>query len=93
MVTYGGMSRKPVEVPTRSLLFNNIQLKGFWLSRWVEQHTRGEHKAMIDTCWDLVKSKQLRFWMERHDFHTDAFSAIQRATESQRNRKVLLVMK
>jgi len=93
MVTYGGMSRKPVEIPTRLLLFNNIQLKGFWLSRWVEQHTRDEHKAMIDTCWDLVKSKQLRFWMERHSFHTDAFSAIQRATESQRNRKVLLVMK
>jgi trans-2-enoyl-CoA reductase len=93
MVTYGGMSRKPVQVPTSLLIFKNIQLRGFWLSRWVEQHSTEERMQMINTCWDLVKNKQLRMWMERHSFHTDVFSALKRATESQRNRKVLLVMK
>ncbi len=33
MVTYGGMSMKPVSVPTSLLIFNDLQLRGFWLSK------------------------------------------------------------
>lgn len=34
MVTYGGMSREPVIVPTASFIFKDIQLRGFWMTRW-----------------------------------------------------------
>lgn len=91
-VTYGGMSRKPVQIPTSLFIFRNIQLRGFWLSRWVEEHSTEERMAMINTCWDLVKSKQLRSWMERYPFE-DFGAALQRTTEAQRDRKAVLVMK
>jgi hypothetical protein len=47
MVTYGGMSRKPVCVPTGRLIFNDVSLRGFWLSRWTETHGKAERRAMI----------------------------------------------
>ena len=47
MATYGGMSRKPVCVPTGRLIFNDISLRGFWLSRWTETHGKAERRAMI----------------------------------------------
>lgn len=47
MVTYGGMSRKPVAVPTGRLIFNDISLRGFWLSRWTETHGKAERRIMI----------------------------------------------
>lgn len=37
MVTYGGMSREPVIVPTSSLIFKDLQFRGFWMTRWKEQ--------------------------------------------------------
>ncbi|MCP9265168.1 Alcohol dehydrogenase GroES and Alcohol dehydrogenase domain containing protein [Dirofilaria immitis] len=40
MVTYGGMSKKPV--PTGPLIFNDIKLVGFWISHWYA--TRNDKK-------------------------------------------------
>ncbi|KAH9823211.1 hypothetical protein DFH28DRAFT_946395 [Melampsora americana] len=33
LITYGGMSMKPITVPTASLIFKNLQLKGFMLTQ------------------------------------------------------------
>lgn len=35
LVTYGGMSKQPVQVPTGAFIFTNIHLHGFWMSRWL----------------------------------------------------------
>lgn len=32
IVTYGGMSMKPVTIPTSLLIFKDLTCKGFWLS-------------------------------------------------------------
>ena len=37
MVTYGGMSRQPVNLPTGQLIFRDLRLRGFWLSRWADR--------------------------------------------------------
>lgn len=34
MVTYGGMSKQPVQSPTGSFIFKDIALRGFWMSHW-----------------------------------------------------------
>lgn len=38
MVTYGGMSREPVTIPTSALIFKNIQFYGFWMTRWTKEN-------------------------------------------------------
>lgn len=35
VVTYGGMSKRPVSVPTGKLIFNDLSYRGFWMTRWV----------------------------------------------------------
>ncbi|XP_015874173.3 enoyl-[acyl-carrier-protein] reductase, mitochondrial isoform X2 [Ziziphus jujuba] len=35
MVTYGGMSKKPITVSTSSFIFKNLSLRGFWLQKWM----------------------------------------------------------
>jgi len=66
LVTYGGMSKKPVQIPTSVLIFKDIRLTGFWLSRWMEEHSAKEKTEMFDAIWDLIKNKGLTVWTERY---------------------------
>ncbi|KAI8322148.1 NAD(P)-binding protein [Martensiomyces pterosporus] len=36
LVSYGGMSRQPVTLPTSLLLFKDIRACGFWMNRWYD---------------------------------------------------------
>jgi hypothetical protein len=49
MVTYGGMSRQGVVVPTSNMIFKDLTLRGFWLTRWNETHTRAERQEVLKT--------------------------------------------
>jgi trans-2-enoyl-CoA reductase len=91
MVTYGGMSRKPVTVPTSALIFKNIQLKGFWLTKWLEEHSPEEKQKMLDHIFELIRTEKLKLWMERKDFSSFP-SALEAVKETQRNRKIVLMM-
>lgn len=47
MVTYGGMSMKPVTVATPQLIFKNLRLRGYWHSRWMAQSFSKQKEQMI----------------------------------------------
>ena len=46
VVTYGGMSKQPVGVPTGSAIFKNVSARGFWLTRWLEDRRMEEETAV-----------------------------------------------
>ena len=63
MVTYGGMSKQPLLVPTGAFIFKDITLSGFWLTRWLENDathnaSRGR-RAMLDDICALIRSGAL----------------------------------
>lgn len=89
MVTYGGMSKKPIQVPTSLFIFKNIQLKGFWMSNWIQQNSDVERQKMMDELADLIRNKHLRLWIETYPF-SDYKNALQRALGEQRDRKIVL---
>lgn len=91
MVTYGGMSRRAVQLPTSLLIFRNIQVKGFWLSDWTQKHSKQEQQNMLDTVANMARSGDLRLWIEKHKFSSYR-NAVDTAQHEQRNRKVVLVM-
>lgn len=91
LITYGGMSKKPVQVPTGRFIFNDIHLHGFWLSRWTMQHTKSERLEMINALTDLIRTNQLRSFTESLPF-SDITSALIRAHQPFRDVKVVLDM-
>ncbi|KAM0333514.1 hypothetical protein ACHAQA_002177 [Verticillium albo-atrum] len=48
LVSYGGMARQPVALPTGLLIFKDIRFVGFWLSKWNERDVQGRKFAVED---------------------------------------------
>ncbi|XP_050421257.1 enoyl-[acyl-carrier-protein] reductase, mitochondrial-like [Adelges cooleyi] len=60
MVTYGGMSREPVIVPTASFIFKDVQLRGFWMTRWHKQNAGTvQRQQMYDELSKMMKDGEL----------------------------------
>ncbi|KAL4297604.1 hypothetical protein GQ457_12G029440 [Hibiscus cannabinus] len=73
MVTYGGMSKKPITVPTSSFIFKDLSLKGFWLQKWLTADRTKECREMIDYLLRLAQEGKLKYEMELvpfGEFHT-----------------------
>ncbi|XP_068311541.1 enoyl-[acyl-carrier-protein] reductase, mitochondrial [Pyrus communis] len=73
MVTYGGMSKKPVTVSTSSFIFKDLSLRGFWLQKWMSTEKAFECRVLIDHLLDLAREGKLKYEMELVPF--DNFSA------------------
>jgi len=54
-VTYGAMSRQPVTVGNGSLIFSNLTVRGFWVSRWLEETRRERVMALYRELADLTR--------------------------------------
>lgn len=79
MVTYGGMSREPVLAPTSSLIFKDIQFRGFWMTRWKEQNGKSqEAQLMFEDLFKMIQSGQLK----APNHKTVPFEEYQAAVES-----------
>jgi trans-2-enoyl-CoA reductase len=54
VVTYGGVTAEPMRFPTRYLIFNDIQLRGFWVDGWARAHP-AEVPAMQEKLFELLR--------------------------------------
>jgi len=60
MVTYGGMSREPVMVPTAALIFKDVRVRGFWITEWSKRNSDNpEREVMFNDLIQYMLSKQL----------------------------------
>ncbi|KAI2620528.1 NAD(P)-binding protein [Hypoxylon sp. NC1633] len=48
MVTYGGMARQPVALPTGLLIFKDLRFVGFWLSRWADRDPASKEQTVAE---------------------------------------------
>ncbi|KZC05560.1 putative trans-2-enoyl-CoA reductase, mitochondrial [Dufourea novaeangliae] len=61
MVTYGGMSREPITVPTSALIFKDITLKGFWMTAWTKANMNSKERVnMFTELGTLFQQKKLK---------------------------------
>ena len=91
LVTYGGMSKEAAKIPTDLLVYKQLKLRGFWISAWNDTHSAAERSAMLEEIAGLIRSKELTFFFELHDFD-DFDYALQKSLEPFRLRKVILNM-
>jgi len=68
IVTYGGMSKKSVELPGDLLTSKKLNLQGFWVSDWNSKNTIEARSAMLEDIANMIRSKKLSFLYELHDF-------------------------
>ncbi|KAI1484447.1 alcohol dehydrogenase superfamily, zinc-containing protein [Biscogniauxia mediterranea] len=59
LVTYGGMSRQPVTLPTGLLIFKDLRFAGFWLSRWADANPADKARTVAEIL-DLVRAGRFR---------------------------------
>ncbi|XP_066140675.1 enoyl-[acyl-carrier-protein] reductase, mitochondrial-like [Euwallacea fornicatus] len=61
MVTYGGMSRDPLTIPTSSLIFKDLQFRGFWMTRWSKENaTSADRFEMFSELISMMTSNELK---------------------------------
>lgn len=89
MVTYGGMGRKPVCVPTGRLIFNDVALRGFWLSRWTQTHGKAERRVMIKEIMDLIRGNEFKTIVQKMPFE-EFDKALALARQGYKDKKVVL---
>ena len=70
MVTYGGMSRRPIKLPTGPFIFQDKTCRGFWMSSWYMNESKRpsfdpikrmscERTMMMQDLYRLIRSKKL----------------------------------
>ncbi|KAK6956244.1 hypothetical protein Daesc_001518 [Daldinia eschscholtzii] len=59
MVTYGGMARQPVALPTGLLIFKDIRFVGFWLSRWADGDAGSKARTVAEIL-GLIREGKFR---------------------------------
>ena len=91
IVTYGGMSKRPMSLPYEIVNYNQLNLKGFWMAKWAAEHPKEERDAMIDEIIGLIRADKLSFFFELHDFD-DFHYALEKSQEPFHFRKVILNM-
>ncbi|TVR50635.1 MAG: alcohol dehydrogenase [Puniceicoccaceae bacterium] len=88
-VTFGGMARDPAPFPTRHLIFNDISLRGFWLTRWMQTASRTGIRELFTTLFPLIESGRLKVAVEAVYPLEDYRTALKRAFSPGRRGKVL----
>ncbi|XP_073702741.1 enoyl-[acyl-carrier-protein] reductase, mitochondrial isoform X1 [Garra rufa] len=61
IVTYGGMAKQPVTVPVSALIFKDVKIRGFWVTRWKRDNKRDEDalRNMLDELCILIRAGKL----------------------------------
>ncbi len=92
LVTFGAMTGESVRFPTRQLVFNDLRMRGFWITRWLRDASEEEVRAMYGRLFPLLGDGKLSapvagaYPLEKYR------EALARAVQPGRGGKVLFVM-
>ncbi len=90
-ITYGAMGRKPLTIPNGLLIFRDIQVRGLWVSRWIENAPIEEVRAGYENLAARVAAGKLVQPVDS-TFPLEQFqAALARLEAPERSGKVLFV--
>lgn len=88
-VVYGAMSKQGTLASAGSLIFKDVVVQGYWVTRWYRQAGREAVAAMWEELAGLMRAGKLKPAVEASYPLADYAAAIARATESGRQGKIL----
>ncbi|KAK2078239.1 hypothetical protein QBZ16_004108 [Prototheca wickerhamii] len=89
LVVYGCMSGKSPVWPWHTWVFQGIQVKGFNIRRWVQEHKK-KVPALLESIAKLVSAGKLNTAYTEYELATEFDEALEHALERGKNTKVLL---
>ncbi|MEH6592287.1 MAG: zinc-dependent alcohol dehydrogenase family protein [Halioglobus sp.] len=91
LVSYGALSGKPASFSPALTIFNDIRIRGFWLSKWFESAGVEEKQAAFGQIIPLIASGALKANIDSRFTVSEIKQAVTRAAQRGRNGKVLIV--
>lgn len=91
-VTYGAMGRKPITLPNGLLIFQDIRIRGLWVTRWADNSPRDEIESVYQNLSNRVASGHLIQPVDRSFLLEEWRDAIARLDSPERAGKVLFSM-
>ena len=100
MLTYGGLSKKPVTIPTSLLIFKNITFQGYWVTALTNKNPQSK----VDNIHELVRLYQEgKFSSPKEDIEllewdtasfqdSDVLNMVKNGINSKNSRKKLVVL-
>ena len=90
LVTYGAMSRSSLKVPNKFIIFKDLQLRGLWVTRWLEKAGSNALYEVLHPLAEMILAGELVLPVEKVVPIEDFQEAISRAQEDGRNGKLVL---
>ncbi len=91
LVNYGAMSGEPCLVSPRSLIFNGITFKGFWLAKWFRSASQKEQMTVFGELTALIASGKLKARIHATYGIDEIQEAVAAAAQGERDGKILVV--
>ena len=91
IICYGLLSMKPPILPATAIIFNDIKVQGFWLSKWFEHASSIEKQKTFAEVIGLVANGTLKAKISQTFSLDEIKDAVIAASEGGRNGKVLLL--
>lgn len=90
LVTYGAMSKQSVKVPNSFFIFKGLELKGLWITAWLNQQPPADIEQLYDRLAGWMASGELQQAIDSNYPLAQVKAAVTRAREEHRNGKVML---
>ena len=90
-ITLGAMAKRPLTVPNGLLIFRDLQLRGLWVTRWIENAPAAEVRAVYEDLAARVAAGTLVQPVDSTHALADFAAAFDRLTAPDRAGKVLFV--
>ena len=84
------MSMQPCQIPAQLVVFKGITVKGFWLSKWLQQVNAEERAAVYGELTQLIASGELSVPIFKTFPVKDIKEALKLAVQGGRNGKILI---
>ena len=92
LVNYGGMSKKPLTVPVSALVFNAIQIRGFWMTQWKTRNPASATSEMMADIGAMILAGSLKAPLNEVTSISRFHGAVRRSTQPFMSRKQILIM-
>lgn len=90
LVTYSQVVEEPASLRPADLIFKQITMAGFWLSKWFEEASEADTHALFGKLVPLVVSGQLTLPVDSAYDLDDVAEAVRRSSAGRRKGKVML---